>query len=191
MDNATPYIAPSRRTPCAGCGKTIQKTRTSASKPHCLDCRRARPTYRTRPAPGSIESWDCTKCGQVSTRPATKGQRPKLCTSCRDSYWIAKSKRLEIYRRDAWTCWLCEESVDSELIGSTSSWRPSLDHVIPRSHGGSDSPGNLRLAHFWCNVTRRDDRYAPEDFRVSSQAGIGQGSPRGPDRIARHIGRSH
>lgn len=73
-----------------------------------------------------------------------------------------------IYERDRWTCWLCEDAVDQSLIGSHSEWRPSLDHVVCRSQGGTDDPDNLRLAHWWCNIMRNDERaYSPEDFRAA------------------------
>ncbi|MAP95312.1 MAG: HNH endonuclease [Ponticaulis sp.] len=30
-------------------------------------------------------------------------------------------------------------------------WRPTYDHIIPRSKGGRDVPDNLQLAHAICN----------------------------------------
>lgn len=151
--------------PCSSCGESTWPSR-HRPQPTCQPCRRRRPEYRDK-SPKPPQSWSCAKCGSLSERPATRGQRPRLCTSCRTSHWITNSERHSIYQRDSWTCWLCLEVVDHSLIGTTSEWRPSLDHITPRSHGGSNHPDNLRLAHFWCNVIRRDDRYAPEDFRVS------------------------
>lgn len=29
-----------------------------------------------------------------------------------------------------------------------------IDHILPRSQGGSDAPGNIRLAHRTCNWSR-------------------------------------
>ncbi|MEV1331137.1 HNH endonuclease signature motif containing protein [Micromonospora costi] len=76
---------------------------------------------------------------------------------------------MAIYERDGWACWLCEEPVDRHLIGTLDHWRPSLDHVIPKSQGGPDDPSNLRLAHWWCNSVRTDGRtYTEEDFRVAA-----------------------
>lgn len=31
---------------------------------------------------------------------------------------------------------------------------PTIDHLVPRSKGGSNALSNLRLAHKWCNSTR-------------------------------------
>ena len=158
------------RIPCVTCGAPSGWS-AQASPPgpvRCNPCRRAGPNYRVRNkrAAGIVETWICAKCGITCTRPATRGQRPAYCSGCRDSDWIPKSQRMAIYERDNWTCWLCLEVVNRELIGTTDPWRPSLDHVTPRSQGGSDLPNNLRIAHNWCNCVRSDGKYTPEDFRV-------------------------
>lgn len=149
-----------RMAQCAECGKAVYKSGTSARVQVCLACRRARVTV----VPD--EHWACARCGAACSRPRTKGQKPKFCTACRTGDWISPKRRHAIYERDSWQCWLCLESVDASLIGSRSPWRPSLDHVIPRAHGGADDESNLRLAHLWCNCTRSDGKYQPEDFRV-------------------------
>ena len=130
-------------------------------------CQPSRPT-RT----GSHADLECLDCAQVCTRPVQKGWLPKWCDDCRKKSrtrdWIPRSTRAG-YGECAWVCWLCEESVDPSLSGTGSEWRASLDHVVPRSKGGSNDPANLKLAHVWCNTMRNDDRcYKPEDFRVSA-----------------------
>ena len=59
----------------------------------------------------------------------------------------------DIFDRDGWVCWLCEEPVDPSIsrrdrLGAT------IDHVVPLSKGGADDPVNLRLAHRHCNNTK-------------------------------------
>lgn len=66
-------------------------------------------------------------------------------------------------RRDSATCHLCGRP-------TTTAWNrprewPSLDHLTPRCHGGSDYPTNLRTAHRSCNHARRDRPVA--EFRGS------------------------
>jgi 5-methylcytosine-specific restriction endonuclease McrA len=143
------------------------RSREMAATPLCLSCRRARSTYQGK-IPKPAETWTCASCGVICERPATRGQRPKLCTDCRTSDWISPTQRHAIYERDGWTCWLCEEPVDRDLIGSRDHWRPSLDHVIPRSSGGSNEDSNLRLAHWWCNCVRSDAKHQPEVFRATA-----------------------
>jgi 5-methylcytosine-specific restriction endonuclease McrA len=33
---------------------------------------------------------------------------------------------------------------------------PTIDHVIPRAHGGDDVRANVQLAHYKCNCTKSD-----------------------------------
>ena len=71
--------------------------------------------------------------------------------------WITPRQRLEIYERDGWVCWLCNKIVDRNADYSHDEYNPlypSLDHVIPRSKGGTHTPDNLRLAHVECNALR-------------------------------------
>lgn len=157
-----------RMTACAGCGNLVHRSRTSATAPRCLPCRRATPAYRSSRR-GGAEAHECQRCGQQWQRPATKGQRPKRCPDCRvdDRAWIPAATRRAVYERDDWECQICRDEVDRALVGSLSPWRPSLDHIIPRSQGGSDGAENLRLAHFWCNGVLNDGRaYTDDDFRL-------------------------
>ncbi|MGX9349179.1 HNH endonuclease [Microbacterium sp. KNMS] len=159
---------------CSSCGKRVWRGPGSLPNPVCQPCRRMRPGYRDRAAGSREQHWNCGACGKACSRPATRGQRPKWCDGCRRALHnrdikVTPAERVGIYEGDGWHCWLCEGAVDRSLIGSASIWRPSLDHVVPRVHGGSDELDNLRLAHWWCNVARSDGRaYSPEDFRVSA-----------------------
>lgn len=160
--------------PCSGCGKFMYAAGTVAAVPLCQPCRRAQPGYRDRKAARAGHVWVCSGCSSPCTRPPVRGTRPKWCDTCRSALQnrdikITPAERVAVYERDGWICWLCEESVDRSLIGSRSHWRPSLDHVLPRAHGGEDVSSNLKLAHWWCNCARSDGRaYSPEDFRVSA-----------------------
>jgi hypothetical protein len=60
-----------------------------------------------------------------------------------------ESRRLRLWRAQGWKCPLCnvlmthEEALDSE--------RTNLDHITPKSHGGSDAAWNIQLTHLTCN----------------------------------------
>lgn len=62
-------------------------------------------------------------------------------------------RRVDIFERDGWTCKLCDLPVDPSL-----DWphpmAKTIDHVIPVSKGGPDSPANVQLAHFGCNLRK-------------------------------------
>ncbi len=54
--------------------------------------------------------------------------------------------RAEIFERDGWICQLCAEPVESD---------PTIDHIVPLSVGGEDSPENVQLAHRSCNSSKQ------------------------------------
>ncbi len=66
---------------------------------------------------------------------------------------IAKSKRFAIYEACGWVCQLCMSPVRDDVRQHHPRY-PTLDHIVPRAHGGSDDPSNLRLACFQCNTLR-------------------------------------
>lgn len=58
--------------------------------------------------------------------------------------------------RDDHTCAICGDTIDA-LAGPGirhDEITPSLDHIVPRSAGGTDHPSNIRLAHLSCNKRR-------------------------------------
>lgn len=66
--------------------------------------------------------------------------------------------RDEILSRDDYTCHICLIKVDlnaSSQIG-VGDWKlyPHMDHVIPVSKGGPDTPANVKTAHAYCNILK-------------------------------------
>lgn len=108
----------------------------------------------------------CARC--ATTYSHASRQRIHCSDLCRDQAkadrgtplfhgWIANSARMSIYRRDDHTCWLCGDKVDMMADPQRDDWAPSLDHVTPRSKGGTHESSNLRTAHRWCNAVRGDN----------------------------------
>jgi len=64
--------------------------------------------------------------------------------SYRPDLWTSKWKtlRLLILERDNWTCYLCGKKADQ------------VDHLVPPSAGGTDSPQNLAAACLRCNDSK-------------------------------------
>lgn len=50
-------------------------------------------------------------------------------------------------------CCLCHQPVDLRRR-FPDRWSASVEHLVPRSKGGSDDLENLRLAHLGCNSSR-------------------------------------
>lgn len=110
--------------------------------PQQLLSRRCVTCYRTFAA-----TWAANFCGTECEAEAFRFR-----TSGR---WISHEERMRVYERDAWTCAICGRSVRKDW--DPDGWRgPSLDHIVPRSQGGSDDAANLRLVHFMCNSLRGD-----------------------------------
>jgi hypothetical protein len=66
---------------------------------------------------------------------------------------MTASQLAALAARDGWVCWLCDAPIDPALP-STLPGAASIDHVVPRSRGGTSDLRNLRLAHRRCNGRR-------------------------------------
>ena len=64
-------------------------------------------------------------------------------------------KLIKIWEHDKGICYICEEKVLKPGIGSSNQRdSPTIDHVIPRSKGGTNQIFNLRLSHKRCNIRK-------------------------------------
>lgn len=68
--------------------------------------------------------------------------------------WITQKKRLAIYMRDGLGCCYCGAGIEDGI-------RLTLDHLIPRSEGGTNDAQNLVTACHRCNSVR-----GTRDWRV-------------------------
>ncbi|MEL6420095.1 MAG: HNH endonuclease [Pseudomonadota bacterium] len=71
---------------------------------------------------------------------------------------------LELWAAQAGQCALCGEPMPRHRRAVAHStlwkeWRPTLDHVRPRSKGGTDALDNLQLVHRRCN-RRKGNRWS-------------------------------
>lgn len=70
-----------------------------------------------------------------------------------------REKLLKIRRKHGDNCWICKKPMDFTPIPGGKAESASLDHIVPRSKGGSGRFANLLLAHKECNA-KRDSRSA-------------------------------
>lgn len=79
-----------------------------------------------------------------------KNEIRELATSVKRPNFTRDFRKF-IWERDDKNCYLCHKKIDS--------WTGTnmhIDHVNPRSAGGSDKPSNLRASHPSCNLKKSD-----------------------------------
>lgn len=141
---------------CAVCGRFFVGPRLTLRCPTCPQ------GYVRRPRVDRTCEW----CGETFKGLANQKFCPKprpcserKCAADRDRrngrFKVAPVRRQRLYERDHYRCYLCGAPTRSD-VPTDHPWAPSLDHVVPRSQGGSDRDANLGTAHRWCNVARGD-----------------------------------
>lgn len=84
-----------------------------------------------------------------SIRHAAYLRRRRMLDSAEQEPYI----REEIFERDGWVCHLCDEVIDPGARWPDTK-SVSIDHIVPLSLGGGDTPDNVRAAHYGCNAGR-------------------------------------
>jgi len=164
----------------------FRKTAVSYKKARCIYCDLS--VLRCVPrGPGRTTGFVCTSCDE---RKRDNAGRKGFCPVCgvpspqgiggRTRIYcdrhIRRNSSIRRYQADAtlqiivdrddWTCHLCSLPISS-LADAT------RDHIIPKSHGGSDAADNLKAAHMLCNSRRRTKPLAADDYtRVGESLGF-------------------
>lgn len=58
-----------------------------------------------------------------------------------------------VFDRDGWVCGICGRKINKRLKYPHPRSK-SIDHIVPLSKGGSDSPINVQAAHLRCNLSK-------------------------------------
>lgn len=180
-DAAGPRRRRSTGKSCEVCGATVvRKASGSRDALRCCsrECgfelqRRERPRRPRVPKPRKVHQ--CRGCGR-STRP---DERWRVWCSYRCRVNDIGDRVKSLYRlaaqaggagaqwrqllvgylreRDGDRCGICRRAIRFDLpSGPRGDDRgPSIDHMLPRSRGGSDDLANLRLTHWGCNRNRQ------------------------------------
>lgn len=129
------------------------------------------PTHETLP---------CVWCGKPFKNEIGRVGRPrKYCSqTCRQVMYNARERGIEVTlaevaQRTHWKCGICDGRVNQ--FDKSGPHRASLDHIVPRSKGGSEEGSNLQLAHLRCNITKnaRDEgTFTVERYDAWEEMGI-------------------
>lgn len=134
---------------CSVCGGRMTRSSTSASQGSAMH-------NKCAPTGGHVRGCKCDCCREILNRRAREYRAKRKAAGMplpSGDRWISMASRNAIYLRDEGICQLCFVPVDFDAHYMSQS-APTLDHIIPRSHGGSDDPENLRLACRGCNCSR-------------------------------------
>jgi 5-methylcytosine-specific restriction endonuclease McrA len=154
---------------CVRCGERFEQHLENRPARMCVGCRRLDAMAIVRWTPPDVNvlpgsKWvagDCRVCGDSFVSPYADVTCSDVCKRLRrrphpsSKDWITPVNRAAIYLRDGFICQLCFAPVDKDA-GPSTDYYPSLDHIIPRSQGGTDEETNLHTAHRICNSIRRD-----------------------------------
>lgn len=90
----------------------------------------------------------CVSINRRETRRRTKRLRRARVGAAREPYRVA-----DVFDRDGWRCHLCGRATkrDAKVPHPRA---PTIDHLVPLSAGGGDTPLNVATAHFSCNTAR-------------------------------------
>lgn len=103
--------------------------------------------------------YQCVGCDRVFGLERQEGRYRmrsdrRICPDCRQGLRRHGMTVRRLADRDGALCRLCGDGVALDLkvprYGA-----PTVDHILPRAHGGKNDPENLQLAHFLCNSRRK------------------------------------
>lgn len=157
-DLATPSECGTRSKYTLGCRCTECR---DAGRKYAAEYRRKWSTKTLEPddhrhgrSSGYIMGCRCDRCSEWRRNdPATIRARRKRKNKIRGVTNSDPYTTDEIGDRDDWRCQLCRRKVNREL-SHPDPMAPSIDHIIPISHGGADTRANVQLAHLRCNIVK-------------------------------------
>jgi hypothetical protein len=106
------------------------------SRIYVRECRHCQGAFTARSAAAAY----CSNTCRNRARRLSRGKRHNI-------------RRIEIFERDNYLCWICG-TVCHPTLQLPDRMAATVDHLQPRSFGGTDEPDNLATAHMVCNSRR-------------------------------------
>lgn len=101
--------------------------------------------------------------GWVAMELRTALEDRDFVTSQSFDVWSPRREVLRLAERDGWDCTYCGVTLD----GCPDRPKPHIDHVIPKSRGGTNSKNNKVLACPKCNTSK--GARTPQEWRADEQ----------------------
>lgn len=124
----------------------------------CLDCKQVKSEYMV-----AYREWYTAQHGVNPSTPARRKRRQE--GAYQYSEGVPGAVRARVYERDGGTCQICGYPTEQEG-GPNSDTYPSVDHITPRSQGGTHTTDNLRTVHRRCNSLRADNKRTDTEVRA-------------------------
>lgn len=93
---------------------------------------------------------DSDWCGEYEPRKAHQQQSDQSQIEFRKRWVVKKGVRYEVLQRDGFTCTICGRNPESHGV------ELHIDHIIPKSQGGTNDITNLRTLCGDCNRGKSD-----------------------------------
>lgn len=93
-------------------------------------------------------NWYCGSCAAERDRSKNRRKNTARRAVISGDFTVG-----EIGDRDGWRCHICGHAVN-KLRSGLHPKGPTIDHLVPIAHGGSDTRENVALAHRLCNTRR-------------------------------------
>jgi hypothetical protein len=140
---------------CASCGVMYRPVKRRAGRQYCPDpvCRVAfRGVPLSSPWSAGLTPAQNALRAHPAKRPESqrRAEFRKARQKLRSSLAPGRGDEV-IFTRDRWMCHLCDLPV-SRTLKNPHPMSPSIDHLVPQHHDGSDDPANLATAHLACNL---------------------------------------
>ena len=150
LANASPQLRVGKRTIAAECGQARRAARGNYEQ--------ITKVVKALERKGCISIGDTTRQGTLYTVrppsdvPVARERMAVLEAAGRPGdYYRDPNLRNELFDRDGWTCQYCGERVSPD--------NATLDHRLPVSKGGPDSPENLVTCCLLCNAIKSGKTY--------------------------------
>lgn len=128
--------------------KSAKRRESLPTKP-CLYCKRV---FRPKRRSNAMHCSGRCSIGTWGRQHPEVAARSKHARRARLNGAVSERvDRLVVFARAGWRCVLCGRPTPRALIGTGSLQRPTLDHIVPLSRGGSHTYANVQCACLSCN----------------------------------------